>query len=107
MVWIDDYEALDSVYASERRALRDTIFSLLDERKDQFPHWIIPPLGVNFDEARFRFLRKAGMHGPLWQHIRTAKAPPGRRTGRRRDAARGTASPVRSGEADSTQSAAG
>ncbi len=72
MVWIDDYEALDPGYAAERRALRDTVFSLLDERKDQFPHWIIPPMGVNFDEATFKLMRKAGMHGPLWQHIRTA-----------------------------------
>ena len=107
MVWIDDYEALDPVYAAERRALRDTIFSLLEERKDQFAHWIIPPMDVNFDEETFRFMRKAGMHGPLWQHIRTAIAPSGRQAGRRRDAARGTASPGRTGEAGSTQSAAG
>jgi radical SAM superfamily enzyme YgiQ (UPF0313 family) len=70
MIWIDDYEALDPALRAERMRLRDRIAEILLERKDRFPSWIIPPLGVNFDARLFRRLRRNGLHGPLWQHLR-------------------------------------
>jgi radical SAM superfamily enzyme YgiQ (UPF0313 family) len=70
MVWVDDYESLDPTLRRQRMAFRERIHAILLERKDQYPHWIIPPLGVNFDRRLFRRLRRAGLHGPLWQYMR-------------------------------------
>lgn len=70
MVWTDDAEALDPELAAERLALRETIFRVLDEHKDEFPWWSIPAIGVNYDPKLFSLLRRRGFHGPLWQHIR-------------------------------------
>ena len=49
MIWTDDYEALDPALASERRLFREQIKDLMREKEKDFPRWIIPPLGVNFD----------------------------------------------------------
>jgi radical SAM superfamily enzyme YgiQ (UPF0313 family) len=70
MIWIDDYETLDPSLRSERMALRAEIEKLLLARKSDYPQWSIPALNINFDEAMFRRLRHAGLHGPLWQHVR-------------------------------------
>jgi len=80
MVWIDDLEALDTAYALERNAARASIFKLLEERRREFPHWIIPSLGVNFEETAFRSMRRAGLKGPLWAHMRGQRARQERRT---------------------------
>jgi radical SAM superfamily enzyme YgiQ (UPF0313 family) len=72
MMWVDDYEALDPSLRAERIKLREQIAEILLERKDHFPHWSIPPLRVNFDETLFARLRRRGLHGPLWQHLRSA-----------------------------------
>ena len=50
--------------------LRSQIEELLLSIKDKHPQWSMPGLGVNFSEDLFSSLRKAGMHGPLWQHLR-------------------------------------
>ncbi len=68
-VWVDDMEALDPALRSKRTALRRGILELLDARRRDNPRWIIPPLGVNFDEKLFRHLRRRGFTGPLWQHL--------------------------------------
>ncbi len=73
MVWIDDYEVLDPELRSQRIALRRQIESRLEQLKDQFPYWVIPPLGVNFSARLFRRLRRDGFHGPLWQHVRAGQ----------------------------------
>ena len=73
MIWVDDFEALDAEYQAERRNLRDTIMDLLRDSAKAFPHWSIPALRVNFSEALFRLLRRSGLHGPLWQHIRAGR----------------------------------
>jgi hypothetical protein len=70
MIWVDDEEALNPQLRNQREAFRDRISEILLERKDRCPHWIIPSLGVNFDQNLFRRLRRAGFSGPLWQHIR-------------------------------------
>jgi hypothetical protein len=71
MAWVDDHESLDPELAKQRQSLRETVLQLLDERKDEFPWWSIPSLGVNYDPALFNQLRRQGYHGPLWQHMRT------------------------------------
>jgi radical SAM superfamily enzyme YgiQ (UPF0313 family) len=69
-IWFDDYEALDPGLAEERRQLRTEIESLLGERRHDFPTWSIPALGINFDETLFKVMRRGGLRGPLWQHLR-------------------------------------
>jgi radical SAM superfamily enzyme YgiQ (UPF0313 family) len=73
MIWVDDLEAVDPALRAERVRLRERIGELLLERKDQYPHWIIPPLGVNFDAGLFRKVRRRGLRGPLWQHLRAPR----------------------------------
>ncbi len=70
MAWTDDDEALDPTLRAERAVLRDQILELLRQKQHEFPRWIIPPLSVNFDLRLFGMLRKMGMHGPLWQHVK-------------------------------------
>ena len=85
MAWVDDYDALDPVQASERRALRESVLQLLEDHKDEFSWWSIPSLGVNYDPRLFTLLRKSGLTGPLWQHLRQLNtAKPRRRRARRR-----------------------
>ena len=74
MIWVDDYEALDPELRRQRMIFRGEIEELVLARKDDFPHWTIPPLGVNFDRSLFRRLRRGGLHGPLWQHLRGGSA---------------------------------
>jgi len=74
MAWVDDYEALDPELAKKRLRLRDSVLSLLEEHKSDFPWWSIPSLGVNYDPALFDLLRTRGLQGPLWQHLRLLSA---------------------------------
>jgi radical SAM superfamily enzyme YgiQ (UPF0313 family) len=71
MVWVDDYETLDPALRKQRMKLRTEINNLLLRHQNDFPHWSMPGLGVNFDENLFRALRRTGRHGPLWQHLRS------------------------------------
>jgi radical SAM superfamily enzyme YgiQ (UPF0313 family) len=70
MIWADDYEALDPALATHRRAFRESVIALLRAKQAEFPRWIIPSLGTNFDARLFAFLRRRGFHGPLWQHVK-------------------------------------
>jgi radical SAM superfamily enzyme YgiQ (UPF0313 family) len=72
LIWIDDEETLDPELRSERLRLREDIQEVLLAHHAEFPYWSIPPLGINFDRGLFRRLRRGGLHGPLWQHIRSA-----------------------------------
>jgi radical SAM superfamily enzyme YgiQ (UPF0313 family) len=72
MIWTDDYEALDPELAAARRSFREEITEVLRVKEDEFPRWIIPPLGTNFDGRLFAWLRRRGLRGPLWQHIQLA-----------------------------------
>ncbi len=69
-VWTDDLEALDDTLHAHRLRFRDEIAKLLQSRAAEFPHWVIPSSGTNFDPRLFRLLRRMGLHGPLWQHLR-------------------------------------
>lgn len=70
MAWVDDEEALDPERARERQALRERVLQVLDDHKSEFPWWSIPSLGYNYDPRLFAMLRKRGLRGPLWQHLR-------------------------------------
>ncbi len=70
MVWIDDYETLDPELRAKRMKLRTEIETLLIDRKKDYPHWSIPALGINFEEELFHRLRRIGLRGPIWQHLR-------------------------------------
>ena len=70
MVWVDDYETLDPELREQRMRFRTEINTLLLDRQNDFPHWTMPGLGINFDEDLFRALRRTGRQGPLWQHLR-------------------------------------
>ena len=70
MIWVDDYEALDPELRAQRILLRAEIEKLLLTHQSDYPQWSIPALNVNFDATMFRRLRHAGLHGPLWQHVR-------------------------------------
>ena len=74
MIWFDDLEALNDDYRAERQRLRESIRELLLNSARAFPHWSIPPLGINFDEAAFRLMREGGLKGPLWQYLRNRRA---------------------------------
>jgi len=71
MIWIDDYKALDQEYREQRMALRGQIEGIIREEQPRFPTWFVPPLQLNFNERLFRALRRSGLHGPLWQYVRT------------------------------------
>jgi hypothetical protein len=92
-IWTDDEEALDVSLARERRALRERVVEIAERKHAQFPRWIIPSLGVNFDARLFRVLRRKGLKGPLWQHIKLP-APEAFRSGVR---ARGAEPGLRGG----------
>jgi len=70
MLWVDDREAVDPVMRAENEKLRMRISELLLGYAVERPSWSIPSLRYNFDEKLFRRLRRRGMHGPLWQHMR-------------------------------------
>ncbi len=70
MIWTDDAEALHPELTRERIALREGVIDLLVQRKNEFPWWSIPEIGMNHDRRLFRLLRRRGLRGPLWQHSR-------------------------------------
>jgi radical SAM superfamily enzyme YgiQ (UPF0313 family) len=74
MIWVDDYEALDPELRAERSALRHAIEELLSDPRYALPYWSVPALEINFDRQLFRRLRRGGLHGPLWQHMREGSA---------------------------------
>src|SRR5262245_35040792 len=76
MLWTDDAESLDVGLAERRRALREQILDLLRAHRDEFAWWSIPAIGVNYDPRLFQTLRRRGLHGPLWQHLRRLRAAP-------------------------------
>ena len=74
LVWVDDIEALDAGVAAERFQLKEDIYGRIAERAKGHSRWVVPTLGVQFDERQFRALRRAGLRGPLWQYLDMAPA---------------------------------
>ena len=69
LVWVEDWEVVDTRTERDRRAFRDAIYSRLAERASRQPRWSVPRLGIRFDPRTFAVLRRFGMRGPLWQHL--------------------------------------
>ncbi len=80
MVWTDDYETLNPELRNDRLTLRAQIEQLLLEQARSHSTWSMPGLGINFSKHLFAKLRRAGMHGPLWQHVRGPLRPARART---------------------------
>jgi radical SAM superfamily enzyme YgiQ (UPF0313 family) len=74
MIWTDDAETIAPHLAAERRWLRQSIVELLAQPQHRHPRWVVPPLGINFDPRLFELLRRRGLRGPLWQHLRGGAA---------------------------------
>jgi hypothetical protein len=100
MIWVDDYESLDPVLASQRERMREKIRELLIAAQGDYPQWSVPPLGIGFDAKLFRRLRRSGLHGPLWQHVRGPAPVP-------RYAGQGGAGPGSSGQGSAGPGSAG
>jgi radical SAM superfamily enzyme YgiQ (UPF0313 family) len=77
LVWVEDREVVDARSERERRAFRDEIYARIGARAARQPRWSVPRLGIRFDPQTFAVLRRAGLRGPLWQHLDRA---PARRT---------------------------
>ncbi len=69
MMWMEDLEAVEPERSAERRAFRESMRALLEERCREQSRWIAPQLRINYDPRIFRILRKRGFTGPLWQYI--------------------------------------
>jgi len=69
LAWVDDIEALDAKIAAQRFQLKEDIYARVAERAKDHPRWVVPTLGVQFNERKFRALRHAGLRGPLWQYL--------------------------------------
>jgi len=69
LVWVDDQEVVNPGVARERQRFRDEIYERIRQRAAAQPRWSAPRLGIRFDPRTFAVLRKAGLRGPLWQHM--------------------------------------
>ena len=70
MIWVDDLETMDPALQKQRTELRLQITQLLESYRDDMQHWCVPALGINYSDEFFARLRKMGLEGPLWQHVR-------------------------------------
>jgi radical SAM superfamily enzyme YgiQ (UPF0313 family) len=70
MAYKDDHEAVDAELAARLGAFRNQVLDLLLERARHRMRWIVPSVGLRFNQRLFDRLRKLGMRGPLWQHAR-------------------------------------
>ena len=75
MLWHDEREALDASLAARAHERRARILELVAAAAACQPRWVIPALGRHFDASRLRRLRRRGLRGPLWQHLRDAPQP--------------------------------
>jgi tRNA A37 methylthiotransferase MiaB len=68
-VWVRD----DEIHDADRKAapddFRDAIYERIALRAASQRRWIVPKLGIRFNERTFAVLRKFGMRGPLWQYL--------------------------------------
>jgi len=69
LVWVDDREVVDPQLALERRRFRDRIYARIAHRAAHQPRWVVPRLGIRFDQRMFNVLRALGLRGPLWQYL--------------------------------------
>ena len=51
-------------------AIRDQVVALAQEKAKIHPHWIFPGMGVNVSTRLQTKLRRMGVKGPLWEHMK-------------------------------------
>ena len=68
-VWVSDDEIHDAGRKSAPDQFRDQIYERIAQRAARQRRWIVPKLGIRFNEKAFAVLRKHGMRGPLWQYL--------------------------------------
>jgi radical SAM superfamily enzyme YgiQ (UPF0313 family) len=68
-VWVSDDEIHDSNRKAAPDEFRDAIYERIARRAARQRRWIVPKLGIRFNEKAFAVLRKYGMRGPLWQYL--------------------------------------
>ncbi len=69
MAFKDDREAVDVELAARQSEFRSRVLEVIARRAATRPHWVVPSLGLRFNHRLFDVLRKAGLRGPLWQHV--------------------------------------
>lgn len=68
-VWVHDDEIHDAGRKPAPDDFRDAIYERIARRAARQRRWIVPKLGIRFNEKAFAVLRKYGMRGPLWQYL--------------------------------------
>jgi len=68
-VWVHDDEIHDAGRKAAPDDFRDAIYERIRRRAVRQRRWIVPKLGIRFNEKAFAVLRRYGMRGPLWQHL--------------------------------------
>lgn len=75
VVFMEDRETM-----SPHRALhREAILARLAELSPRRTGWVVPELGIRFDERLNASLRRAGRRGPSWLHLARARRASSRR----------------------------
>ena len=68
MAYKDDREAVDAELAGRAGEFRARVLEAIERRAAPRQRWVVPSLGLRFNNRLFGALRRAGMKGPLWQH---------------------------------------
>ena len=74
MIWSDDGALVSSKKEKDKVSLREKILTELRSAAETHSTWVVPEVGLHFDRAVFKRLRKLSFYGPLWQYIRLSKA---------------------------------
>lgn len=69
VVFMEDREALSPHRARHREAILARLAELAPKR----PGWVVPELGIRFDERLNASLLRAGRRGPSWLHLARAR----------------------------------
>jgi radical SAM superfamily enzyme YgiQ (UPF0313 family) len=54
-------------------AVRDRVVALAQEKAKSHPHWIFPGMGINVSTRLQAKLRRMGVKGPLWEHMKVRR----------------------------------
>lgn len=54
-------------------AVRDRVVALAQEVAKSHPHWIFPGMGINVSTRLQAKLRRMGVKGPLWEHMKVRR----------------------------------
>ncbi|HEU4535695.1 MAG TPA: hypothetical protein VFS00_16320, partial [Polyangiaceae bacterium] len=75
VVFMEDRETM----SPHRARHREAILARLAELSPRRTGWVVPELGIRFDERLNASLRRAGRRGPSWLHLARARRASSRR----------------------------